>query len=221
MTTRLADATEEDSLERQLWNVANATEDGQVRGQITECAETDAGDIAVSVRLPNNEIHTETFAFPQADTREYEFVRLIEDCGFSLGSVEHFVGTEADGAEVWCEPVEDHDADSDGDDWRITVPEYTPPLRERCRGRLAVFDSKQVMTPLAVAGGIVVLPLLLPIMLFWLASDDEFEDMAILLVFSPVLVMCWVFVLLILYGTFLPVFEFVLGVDLPGVKPLI
>jgi hypothetical protein len=216
------EATENDfeSVERRLWNVAHATEDGHVRGHLTGCTETDAGEIIVHVRLPNDETHLETFDFPKVDSRDYRFVRLVESCGYSLSSAEYLVGDSAvDKAEVWCESV-DTEPHSEEDDWRIVVPEYTPPLRDRCRERLAVLDSRQVVTTLMVAGGVLVLPLLVPIMLFWLTADDEFNDALILLAFLPVLLLFWGLALLILYGAFSPVFELLFGVDLPRMAVL-
>lgn len=99
------EALEDDpeSVEQCLWNVAHATEDGHVRGHLTKCTETDADEIIVHVRLPNNGTHVETFDFPKVDSRDYRFVRLVESCGYSLSSAEYLVGDSAvDKAEVWC-----------------------------------------------------------------------------------------------------------------------
>lgn len=76
---------------------------------------------------------------------------------------------------MWCESV-DSESHSDEGDWRIVVPEYTPSLRDRCRECLTVLDSWKVVTMLMVAGGVLVLPLLVPTKLFWLAANDEFDD---------------------------------------------
>jgi hypothetical protein len=187
-----------DSIEARLWNVAEATKDGLVRGHVTDCSETDEGELAVKVRLPNGEVHVETFVFPQADTPEYAFVRLVEDCGYSLGSVEHLAGEGVDGAEVWCEPIEDTDTDSEADsasgsddDWRIVVPEYTPGMGERVRGQAAALDTQAVVMTLAVGGGFVVFPLIAPLILFQLAAEDDGEDVFGFVIFGSILLMMW------------------------------
>lgn len=72
-----------------------------------------------------------------------------------------------------------------------------------------------------VAGGVLLLPLLIPIMLLWLATDDELDGGLFLLFISPMLLAFWGSVLVTLYWTFLSMFELLLGVDLPGVEALL
>ena len=94
------------SLEQHLWNISQASEDGRIRGYINKCELTDDGSILVHVQLPNAETYTQTFPMPRTDSTEYTFVRLVEDCGYSLSSVGQLAGEgSTSGSHVWCKPV--------------------------------------------------------------------------------------------------------------------
>ena len=67
----------ERSLEQRLWNISQASDSGRIRGYIDECELTDDDTIRVHIRLPNAEMHTQTFPMPGTDSAEYAFVRLV------------------------------------------------------------------------------------------------------------------------------------------------
>jgi hypothetical protein len=208
METAFAEPTEENerSLEQRLWNISQASSGGRIRGYINKCELTDDDTIRVHTRLPNAEMHTQTFPVPKTNSPEYAFVRLIEDCGYSLASAGRLAGgNDIDGARVWCEPIdvpecttdsEPHNepqADTDqsrNDDWRLVIPEYTPSLRERLRARLNTLDSWRVITTLAVGGGLLLLPLIFPVILLRLLNDDS-SDVIIALLLGTLALLAW------------------------------
>lgn len=99
----------EQSLEQRLWNISQASDGGRIRGYINECELTDDDTIRIHIRLPNAEMHTQTFPMPKTDSPEYAFVRVAEDCGYSLASAGQLAGDDdTDGARVWCEPTDAH-----------------------------------------------------------------------------------------------------------------
>jgi hypothetical protein len=111
----------------------------------------------------------------------------VEDCGYSLASAGQLVGDDTtNGARVWCEPLDESEEATDYDgnretdtthpvhgNWQLVVSEYTPPYRERLRTRLSTLNAPQVITTLAVGGGFLLLPLLFPISVFWIAVEDD------------------------------------------------
>jgi hypothetical protein len=229
METTLTESTPEDesTLEQRLWNISRASKDGYVRGHIRECELADDDTIRVRVRLPNAEMHTQIFPMPKTDSPEYAFVRLAEDCGYSLASAEQLAGgDDTDGARVWCEPtgpperatdlrVGDDQADTDQNsnhDWRLVVPEYTPPLRGRIRARLNTLNSWQVISTLAIGGGLLLLPLIFPIILFRVTANDAPPDAILAFFVGTTGVLIWSAVMWALYTVVLtPV------VDIPAV----
>lgn len=232
MGTTLTEATDEDelSLEQRLWNISQASKGGCVRGHIRECELTNNDTICVHVQLPNGEMHTQTFPMPKTDSPEYAFVRLVEDCGYSLASAGQLAGDDGtDGARVWCEPIdasertidpEPHnepqaDTDQSGnDDWRLVVPEYTPPLGQRLRARLDTIDFSQIMTTLAIGGGFLLLPLFVPIILVRIANDDSI-DLGLTVILAALGLLLWSTGIWLLYISVIgPV------VDMPTVKVL-
>jgi hypothetical protein len=143
---------------------------------------------------------------PKIDSPEYAFVRLAEDCGYSLASAGQLAGGDGtDGARVWCEPIDAPERTTDpephnepqvdtdqsrNDDWRLVIPEYTPPLRERLRARLNTLDSWRVITTLAVGGGLLLLPLIFPVILFRLINDDS-SDVVMTLLLGALALLAW------------------------------
>lgn len=204
----------ERSLEQRLWNISQASDSGRIRGYVNGCELTDDDTIRVHVRLPNAEIHTQTFSIPKIDSPEYAFVRLVEDCGYSLASAGQLAGSDdTDGSRVWCKPIdtperttdsETHNepqADTDqsrNDDWRLIIPEYTLPLRERLRARLNTLDSWRVITTLAVGGGVLLLPLIFPVILFRLINDDS-SDVVMTLLVGALALLTWSSCMWVLY----------------------
>jgi hypothetical protein len=209
---------DEQPLEQRLWNISQASDRGRIRGYIGECELTDDDTICVHVRLPNAEMHTQTFPMPNTDSPEYAFVRLVEDCGYSLASAGRLAGgDDTDGARVWCEPIDAPERTTDpephnelqtdtdqsiNDDWRLVIPEYTPPLRERLRTRLSTLDSWRVITTLAVGGGLLLLPLLFPVILFRLINDDS-SDVVMALLVGGLALLAWSSGMWLLYTTVL------------------
>jgi hypothetical protein len=209
-----SDNADESLLEQQLWNVAQATEDGRVRGHINACELADDDTILVRVRLPNAETHTQTFPMPKTDSPEYAFVRLVEDCSYSLASAGRLAGDDGtDGARVWCEPIDaperatepetddEIQANTDQnktDDWRLVVPEYTPPFRERLGARLDTLNSSDIITPLAVGGGFLLLPLIFPVILFRVAGNDS-EEVFDVVIFGGLALVLWLAIMMLFY----------------------
>jgi hypothetical protein len=155
METTLTESAPEDdsSLQQRLWNISQATKDGYVRGHIRKCELTDDDTIRVHVRLPNAEMHTQTFPMPKTDSPEYAFVRLAEDCGYSLASAEQLAGGDGtDGARVWCEPT-------DPPAPRSTPPRATGPIHSATTRpipatrhcSISTFETRPVSTPTIVA----------------------------------------------------------------------
>jgi hypothetical protein len=208
METAFVEPTDEGErpLEQRLWNISQASDGGRIRGYIDDCELTDDDTIHVRIRLPNAETHTQIFPLPKTDSPEYAFVRLVEDCGYSLASAGRLAGDDGtDGARVWCEPIDtpergtDLHADNESqvdteqnrnDDWRLVIPEYTPPLRERLRTRLSTLDSWRIITTLAVGGGLLLLPLLFPVILFRLINDDS-SDVVMTLLVGVLALLAW------------------------------
>ena len=221
----------ERSLEQRLWNISQASDSGRIRGYIDECELTDDDTIRVHIRLPNAEMHTQTFPMPGTDSAEYAFVRLVEDCGYSLASAGQLAGGDGtEGAQVWCEPTDipklaagpptdDDQSDTNQNrtnDWRLVVPEYTPPLRKRIQARLDTLNWRQVTITLAVGGGLLLLPVLFPILIFQVALDDDPPDPAMTLAVGITALLLWSVGIWALYTTMLaPI------VDLPAVETLL
>lgn len=203
---------DERSLEQRLWNISQASDGGRIRGYVDECELTDDETIRVHVRLPNGEMHTQTFPMPKIDSHKYAFVRLVEECGYSLASAGRLAGdSDIDGSRVWCEPIDtpnpatdshtDDQADTDQnrtDDWRLVVPEYTPPFRERLRARLGTLNSSNIITPLAVGGGFLLLPLIFPVILFRVAGNDS-EEMFDVVIIGGLALVLWLSVMMLFY----------------------
>lgn len=155
---------------------------------------------------------------PKIDSPEYAFVRLVEDCGYSLSSAGQLAGSGGtDGARVWCKPIdaperttdsEPHNepqADTDqsrNDDWHLIIPEYTPPLRERLRARLNTLDSWRVITTLAVGGGLLLLPLIFPVILLRCINDDS-SDVIMILLLGALTLLAWTASMWVLYAAVL------------------
>ena len=204
-------------LEQHLWNISQASEDGRIRGYIHKCELTDDGSIRIHVQLPNAETYTQTFPMPRTDSPEYTFVRLVEDCGYSLSSVGQLAGEDStSGSRVWCKPVNTSEyvpnsgesgseVDIDrlrNNDWQLVVPEYTPPLHERLYARLKTLNSWKIVTTLAVGGGFLLLPLLFPIILFRFLNDDS-SDLVMTLVVGALALLAWTSGMWLLYITVL------------------
>jgi hypothetical protein len=96
METTFVEPTDEGErpLEQRLWNISQASDSGRIRGYVDECELTDNDTIRVHVRLPNAEMHTQTFPMPKIDSPEYAFVRLVENCGYSLVSAGRLAGDD-------------------------------------------------------------------------------------------------------------------------------
>ena len=192
-------------LEQRLWNISQASEDGHIRGYIDKCELTDDDTVRIYVQLPNNETHTQIFPMPRIDSPKYAFVRLVEDCGYSLSSVGQLADDDStSGTRVWCKPVDtsehladsgggDEEGDSDRDrssDWQLVLPGYTPPFRERLHARLKILNSWKIVTTLAVGGGFLLLPLLFPVILLRLLNDDS-SDMVMTLILGALALLAW------------------------------
>jgi hypothetical protein len=201
------------SLEQRLWNISQASDGERIRGYVDECELTDDETIRVHIRLPNGEMHTQTFPIPKIDSPKYAFVRIVEECGYSLASAGRLAGdSDIDGSRVWCEPIDAPDPDTDyhtddgqantdqnrTGDWRLVVPEYTPPFRERLRARLDTLNSSDIITPLAVAGGFLLLPLIFPVILFRVAGNNS-EEVFDIVIFGGLALILWLAVMMLFY----------------------
>jgi hypothetical protein len=82
-------------------------DDDEDDGGIGEYGRAHDETIRVHVRLPNGEMHTQIFPMPKIDSPKYAFVRLVEECGYSLASAGRLAGdNDIDGSRVWCEPID-------------------------------------------------------------------------------------------------------------------
>ena len=109
---------QEISVEDELWQIEDKTQsDGTVLGEIlywNKLTETiHSPKIVAHIRLPNGQRFKQRYEWPaSADPDEYEFVRLVEHCGYSLSSADMI-----EGMEVPCRR-------NDGE-WTIHVPQST------------------------------------------------------------------------------------------------
>lgn len=104
--------TTDHSLEDELFQVAaRTTENGRVEVEIHEIY--DRGEILpVEGLLPNGDTFREAMDYPEIDSREYKFVRLVEGTGLSLSGMGEFEGSVVEAEKV------------DGE-WAFYAPEET------------------------------------------------------------------------------------------------
>lgn len=90
---------EEISVEDELWQIEDKTRsDGTVQGEILGWEKVDHYStpmVRIRIRLPNGQRFESRLPWPaSADPDEYEFVRLVEYCGYSLSSASRIAGAE-------------------------------------------------------------------------------------------------------------------------------
>lgn len=84
-------------LSEELFELSLATNGDTVEGEVESVQKYGTGGtIRVRVRLPTGKTYTEGFDYPTSDSTDHKFVRLVRQCGFSLGAVEHLAGCTVD-----------------------------------------------------------------------------------------------------------------------------
>lgn len=110
---------QEITVEDELWQIEDRTqEDGTVRGECLGWEKVEprrnGPKAAVRIRLPNGQRFTEEMEWPaSADPDQYEFVRLVEHCGYSLSAA-----LDLEDEFVPCRRGEDGE-------WSIDIPQST------------------------------------------------------------------------------------------------
>lgn len=86
---------EPETLEDEMWNVAEHTRaDGQVDAEVTEVKSSGDGEkIVVKYRLPNGDHPYIKYDKPGKDSKQYEFIRLLDGYGYDLRSMKQLEGT--------------------------------------------------------------------------------------------------------------------------------
>ncbi len=149
MSTIQTERTEPDEsdLQQKLKKVEYDTLDGDTcRAEIVDIHES-YGDIEVTVELPSGRTHTESFDIPQVASDDYEIVRLLEETGYALSTIDH---AEEEGAEVRVEITDNGP--------NIVIPEPDRGVVERAH---SVVDK--VPDPTLYAAGVTLAALTLPI----------------------------------------------------------
>lgn len=146
-------------VQSEMFDVAEATREGGVMAVCTDISES-AGEISVEYELPTGTHITATYEKPQRDSREYEFVRFVEENGGSLTAFEHLVG----------EDILVHRTDvANSTVWKPVIP-ADKTLRERFFDRVSVPPSEESLWT-----SICIWPLLMvfsPLVTF----DDDLDD---------------------------------------------
>ena len=108
-------STTEITAQEELYHIQESTnEDGTVDVEILGWEKQDqlhrdfssdrekGASVKVEFRLPTVETESETMPWPDKDTSEYKFVRLVRQCGYDLASADQIVGEKAksDGDEL-------------------------------------------------------------------------------------------------------------------------
>ena len=129
---------EEISVEDELWQIEDKTRsDGTVQGEILGWEKVDHYStpmVRIRIRLPNGQRFESRLPWPaSADPDEYEFVRLVEYCGYSLTSASKIAG-----AEVPCRREDGR--------WTLHLPQSTrSQVREHGMGLLRVILAPVTM----------------------------------------------------------------------------
>ena len=80
--------------EEELYHIQESTnDDGTVDVEILGW-EKYGNKVEVDYRLPTVEEESEQMQWPQKDSNEYKFVRLVRECGYDLAGAEHIVGSK-------------------------------------------------------------------------------------------------------------------------------
>ena len=116
--------TSDSTLADDLFRVAErTTDDGRVEVQIRDVSERGESYLRVTAQLPHGGEMTESLEYPERDSPDYKFVRLVERAGYSLGAIEELEGTYVE-------------AEKRGKHWVFYAPETTT-RRERFKERFA------------------------------------------------------------------------------------
>lgn len=113
--TTIQDTDEAGDLQERMERVEYDTLDGSTcRAEIVGIEERE-GDIEVTVELPSGRTHAERFVMPEIASDRYRFVRLLNETGYALSTLDHAVGAEItvditeDGPEIAVPPPEETD----------------------------------------------------------------------------------------------------------------
>jgi len=88
--------------QEELYHIQESTnDDGTVQVEILEWAKVDSR-VRIKFQLPTVETTNEWMPWPDKDSDEFKFVRLVRECGYDLASAEQIVGerVKSDGDEL-------------------------------------------------------------------------------------------------------------------------
>lgn len=97
------------SPQEELYHIQESTnDDGTVDveilgwGKVAKIRDDQPSQVTVEFQLPTVETKTETMPWPEKDTDDYKFVRVVRQCGYDLASADAIVGerVKSDGEEL-------------------------------------------------------------------------------------------------------------------------